>query len=510
MVKEDMNFKLKKIAKSSIIVFLGIFISKLLTYVYKVVIARNFGPEIFGLFSIAIMISGWFITFSSLGLGGGLLRYLSFYIGKKDIKKARYIYQVSSRTIIFSSIFFGAILFFLSDFISITLFHNQELSLFLKIFSFLIPLSILFSIFLGILLSFERIGWYSFIFNILQNFVKVFSLILLIFLGVGIISVPFSYLLGAFFTFFISYLVCKKYIQEIFEKPLLEKKLKKKISTELFSYSWPLLFSGVVYVIFYWADTFIVGVFKTPIDVGFYNVAITIALLLSVTPELFFTIFFPMITKEYSNKKFSTIKDLSKQINKWILIINLPILILILLFPGVFINILFGKEYILAENSLRFLVLGMFFNSIFSISEKLLSMIGKSKVVFLNILFSLSVNIVLSIFLIQKYGIEGVAFSTMLSIFILNILLAYQTKKHLLFIPLKKETLKITLSSILAGSLLVVLDWFLEVKTLALILFGFLFLLSYIFFILILKCLDKSDLLILDAIKRRLMSFNKK
>ena len=224
MVKEDMNFKLKKIAKSSIIVFLGIFISKLLTYVYKVVIARNFGPEIFGLFSIAIMISGWFITFSSLGLGGGLLRYLSFYIAKKDIKKARYIYQVSSRTIIFSSIFFGAILFFLSDFISITLFHNQELSLFLKIFSFLIPLSILFSIFLGILLSFERIGWYSFIFNILQNFVKVFSLILLIFLGVGIISVPFSYLLGAFFTFFISYLVCKKYIQEIFEKPLLEKK----------------------------------------------------------------------------------------------------------------------------------------------------------------------------------------------------------------------------------------------------------------------------------------------
>ena len=82
--QKEIDKDLKLLAKSSIVIFAGIFFAKIFTYLYRIIIARNFGPEVYGLFSLAIMILGFFVAFSSLGLSEGLLRYISFYRGKKQ------------------------------------------------------------------------------------------------------------------------------------------------------------------------------------------------------------------------------------------------------------------------------------------------------------------------------------------------------------------------------------------------------------------------------------------
>src|SRR3989344_3674715 len=48
--KKNISRDLVLIAQSSIIVFMGIGASKLLTYIYRIIIARSFGPESYGLF----------------------------------------------------------------------------------------------------------------------------------------------------------------------------------------------------------------------------------------------------------------------------------------------------------------------------------------------------------------------------------------------------------------------------------------------------------------------------
>ena len=65
---------------------------------------------------------------------------------------------------------------------------------------------------------------------------------------------------------------------------------------------------------------------------------------LSFAPELFISLLFPLISKDYSLGKIKLIKELTKQIGKWILIINIPILLLIIIYPGTIINLLFGQE----------------------------------------------------------------------------------------------------------------------------------------------------------------------
>ena len=156
---EEINKELKLIAKLSLVIFIGIFLSKLLTYVYRIIIARHFGPEIYGLFSLAIMISGWFIIFSSLGLAEGLLRYIPWYRGEKKYNKIKYILKLSITITFVTGIISGFLLFILAEFISLKLFHNSNLIIFLQVFSVIIPIFLLARIFLTVLQAFEKISW---------------------------------------------------------------------------------------------------------------------------------------------------------------------------------------------------------------------------------------------------------------------------------------------------------------------------------------------------------------
>ena len=92
---------LKLMAKSSIIVFIGLFLSKVLAYAYRIIIARYFGAEIYGLFSLALILITLFASFASFGLIDGLIRFVSFYRGKNQNDKIRYLFRY---TIIFLAI----------------------------------------------------------------------------------------------------------------------------------------------------------------------------------------------------------------------------------------------------------------------------------------------------------------------------------------------------------------------------------------------------------------------
>ena len=85
--KTLLESSLKVLAKTSMVVFIGVLLSKVFTYAYRILIARYFGPEEYGLFSLAFMILGFFTALSSLGLIEGVLRYLPIYRGKEQ--KAR-------------------------------------------------------------------------------------------------------------------------------------------------------------------------------------------------------------------------------------------------------------------------------------------------------------------------------------------------------------------------------------------------------------------------------------
>jgi len=499
--KQEVSKNLRLLAKTSIFVLFSVIISKILSYSYRIIVARFFGPEVYGIFSLAILIIGIFITFSLIGFSDGLTRYISMLRGKKRLKDISSLINSSLIVSMSLSIIICGILFVSSDFISINFFHNENLSLFLKILSFTIPLSVFSSILLSIIKSFEKIYIYSFFVNIVNNLTKLVILLILIFLGVNESAIIFSYFLGVLSLVVGPYLFSKRYLpQVIFSNNI---SLKSKNFKEMLEYSWPIMFFGALSGVLYWIDSIMIGYFLGVESVGFYNAAIPLVALLWVAPDIFIQLFFPLITKEFSRGKLKLVEDLSKQVNKWILIINLPIFFIMILFPGVLINLLFGAEYLVAENSLRILAVGGIFISIGAISSSILSSLGKSKLILANIISASILNFLLNIILIPIYGLEGAAIATSTSAFFLNITLLLEVYYIKSIISLRRKMFRIIVISILPLVVLFYIKEFIPKNLISLILSFSALVFVYIILILLTNSLDENDLNIIRAIKEK-------
>ncbi len=504
---EKLNNSLNLLAKSSTIVLIGIIFSKSFVYAYRIIIARYFGPEIYGLLILSTMIIAWLISLSSFGLIEGILRFISFYRGKDEINKIRYVFRWSRKIFLIFSISFAIMLFFSSGFVAENIMHNEELTLFLKIFSFLIPLAVFGNTFLSIIKAYEMIKIHTFILNFLENSVKVLLLVLFIFVGLKKEAVIFSYALAIATTFLASYYVCRIRINSLFKKYILTSEQEHNLRNKLIGYSLPLLFSGVMYSLIYGADSFLIGYFKNIYDVGIYNSAVPIALIINIIPGLFIALFFPLVNKEYAKNNLKLIENLSKQVGKWIFIMGLPIFILILLFPEFILDSLFGEEYIMASNALRILSVGALFSAIFSIPNQLILMKGRSKTILFDLSASVILNLLLNLLLIPSYGIVGASIATTISSIFLGLLYLFQCKYYLSIVPLKKQLFIQIIYAIFITFLLIFLKIKISIDILSFILLSLFFTLSYLFFTLLFG-IDENDLIVIKSIRDKLNLLN--
>ena len=514
--KNQIGTSLKLLVKTSFIVFIGVVLSKILSYSYRIIIARYYGAEIYGLLSLSTMIAGWFIAIASLGFYDGLSRFIPLYRGKKEISKIRYLLRWSFGVLTITSVLSAIILFLTSGIIANEIFHNSYLKIYLQIFSIVIPFTVLANPFLALLRGYEKIKIYSFIFNIAQNLVKVVTVSLMICLGFNGIGAPISWLVGLISLTLFSYIACKYKLPQIFVNEKYNPEEMARTQKEVFSYSRPLLFYGVITVLFYWIDSFFIGYYYSAVEVGIYNSAVPIATLLLIAPELFMQLFFPMITKEYARKNIHLIKELSKQVNKWIFTINLPAFVLLIIFPGVALNILFGAEYLPAKTALIILAIGSLITSITSVSNSLLSMAGKSKLILRNMLIACVLNIILNFILVplpfifgldNSLGITGAAIATLISLTIFNLMIILETQYPLKIFPFRRKMITLLISALISffGLHYVTQTWSLP-NLFWKIIVGIIFVLVYFLLVFISKSLDRNDYDIFNSIKTYLAS----
>jgi O-antigen/teichoic acid export membrane protein len=517
--QRELNLSLEALAKSSIIVFFGLIVSKIFTFLYKAIIARNFSPWEYGHFSIAIIVAGWFIALSSLGLPSGLLRFISLYRGQKNQNKINYLFKISLWIVVASGVISAVSMFFLSRFLAIHIFNDPSLLIFFQVFSILVPLVILFDFFMSYIQSYERITAYSVIYNIISSMLPTIFLVLFLFIQFKKHAIGISYILGFLIPLIISYVYIRHKIKESFGKFTLRKQAKSKIIRELFSYSTPLIFISLIYTILGSIDTILLAHFKTATEVGLYNAAMPLALLFGVTPALFLKLLFPLIVRNYSQRNLNLIREIVKQAGIWIFIINLPALIIMFLFPGAIIKLIFGSSYLAAAPALKILLIGSFFSSLFLTSYYLINMVGKSKLLFIDVLIAVIINFVLNyiliplpkiLFLDNSRGITGAAISYTLSFVLLGALYIFQAKKLTSIFPLRRKVVRILILSFIPTLVLVILKNIIPHNILSLILLVLFFILSYFFIIFFFGGFSEKDLILLKIVKNDMFGYKTK
>src|SRR3989344_5772248 len=343
----DVNIYSKKIAKGAAIVFVGMLFSKVISYLYVALLAR-LGSSEYGLLSLAMAIISFASIFALFGLGIGIIRYVSYYKGKRDNRKIKGIIFSSLRISLPISLILMALLFIFSEEISILIFHNIALIPIIKLLSLTLPFISLSEIFFSVIIGFQKIEYKILIKEILENAIKLILTFIVIYLGYNLFGVVIVYVLSIIITTLLSFYFLQKKVFPFFKTKIVPLLLTK----ELFIFSFPFILGGVLTLVIKWSDILMIGFFRTTSEVGVYNVALPTANLLVIIPTSLMALFMPIITELYSKNKFKEIKKISYINSKWIFFLNFPIFLLILLFSKEILNIMFGIEYVIFKISL--------------------------------------------------------------------------------------------------------------------------------------------------------------
>lgn len=495
MSSNDLN----NLAKGTIINFTFGIIGSFLTLIFNILAANYFGPDNFGIFTLLQTFLIISVIFASLGIPGSVARYYTYY-KNIDNKKFKGFVFFSLIVPLISSLIVGILLFLLSNFLSNFFNLPYFFSSFLKIISFLIPIKVLSSIFENYILGEKKYFHRVFSYNIINKIALLIGIFLIIYFKLELIYLIYTFVFSILLQF--SYILI---IILINKKKIFIKGKKEIIFKEWIKFSLPLFFIGLVIFFYNWADKLIIAKFLNETELGIYSVAFSIAMFLSIFRNNLAVIFTPIISQKVASKKYKEINFLYKKSNNWIVSLSIPIFFVIIFFSKNIISILYNKEYINAYLPLSILSLGMLIKLMLGLNRELLISYGKSKIIFLNNLFAIILNITLNLILIPYFGIIGVAIATSISFIVENLYLYLKVKKELGVSLDYIYYLKFIIAgipSILIGSYLFKI---LDINVIIdLVIAGTVYGLVYIFLLIALRIFDKEDIKILLLIEKKL------
>ena len=176
-------------------------------------------------------------------------------------------------------------------------------------------------------------------------------------------------------------------------------------------------------------DQVILGIMISPIATGIYGTAIKITNLVEVPTQSIAAIVFPQSTKRLETSGKEAVKNLYEKSVGVILALIIPGVIFVLIFPEFVIMLVAGEKYLDAVPVLRVTMLFGLFVPYARQFGTMMDAIGKPGVNFFLVLVSAGLNLILNYLLIQYFGLIGAAYATLLTfaiLFVANQIILYR------------------------------------------------------------------------------------
>jgi O-antigen/teichoic acid export membrane protein len=431
-LKKDLH--LKELLAGSSVAFVLRITGMLFSYVWILLITRNFGADAMGIFALSTTVLSVFSILGKLGLDMALLRFVSEYSaqGRHDLVKEVYIKAL--KIIIPLSLFLALLLFFLSPYIANNIFHREYLSYYFRIVSLGVLPMVLININSQALRGLKKIKEFSFFQNISNPmFAGIALLTLLVFTkeqSAPLISYVTALLLGAS----VSYILWQRNIKA--DKNQHEKSVRLR---DMLNVSVPMLLSSSMSFIIEWTAIIMLGMFRSNVEVGIFNVAVKISLITTVSLMAINSIAAPKFAEFYGKSDMAGLGRIARQSSKLIFWTSFPVLLIIFVSPSFILGV-FGEDFKAGVLALILLTIGQFINAVSGSVGFILNMTGRQKVFQNIILITTMLNILLNLILIPAYGINGAAFANMVTMVFWNLCSVIYIKRYLkidtIYIPI--------------------------------------------------------------------------
>ncbi|MFH1182147.1 MAG: flippase [Candidatus Woesearchaeota archaeon] len=431
------------ITRNTGFLFAGEIISRALSMVFFVILARKLGVSDFGIYSFAFAIASIFLIFSDMGLATLTIKEIA-----KDKKKA---YEYLSTT--FSIKLFATLAFAIVVVLVFSNFALPEMAVAVSIVMLASFFNSITEPFRNIFLAFERHHYYA-LMNIFERVIATGLGIYLLLTGHGLLAVLWVFVVSYGLNFAASALI----VWNRFTHFSVTLDFKKWL--QLLKKSWAFLLSVLFMAIYYRIGIIMLKVMvKSNDPVGWYNSAYGLVDSLSFIPLILVTAVFPAMSRFHLEAK-NFLALLYKKVFYYLAMVALPIAFATTILAGKIIGFLYTPEYSPAVMALQLLIWSevfVFFNYLIGY---LLNAVDKQKLFARATAIYLAINIALNLILIPKYQHIGVAAATILTQAVGFAVLLYYSSKNGYAINVFKLLLKPLIASLVMSAVILGLSDF--------------------------------------------------
>ena len=319
----------KALLKDNFILFSAIFSTNILNYIYHFFLGRSLGPADYGVFGALLAII-YVIAMPLMAIQTIITKFVSEF--KEDKGKVSYLLVGSLKKMtlygVLMLILFLIVSPFISSFLKIgSLSPLILISLFL-LFGFLIPIT------RGVLQGLQNFKGLGATY-ITEGFSKLL-------VGIGLVTLGFG-VSGAISGFVVSYFVPLVLTLYLLRKIMKSEKVKFD-SKAVYKYSLPVIIMLVSLTMFYTIDIALVKHFFGNVDAGLYAALALLGKVIFFGSFSISMVMFPKVSELFTQNR----KSKGILYKSLLLVLGLGgvATLIYFLFPGLIINLLFGKEYL--------------------------------------------------------------------------------------------------------------------------------------------------------------------
>lgn len=489
---------IRKVARGGGIAFVGNMVDKGLRFPLEILLARVLGAGDYGSYSLGYGLSIIAGQISMLGLPSGIVRFGALYRGAGDTRRVKGTIHSALLIATVSSMAAGGVLFLFAQPLS-EAFGMPKLADVLRVFAFSFPLYVVTQMAGHAAAAFQAIKHQTAITNICRPLANVAIVSIVFLLGFRLLGAVYGFLLSSAISAFVGLYLLRRIFPDLVSGLESSYEVRK-----LLRFSIPVLFVGFSSVLLGQTDRIMLGYFKASEDLGIYTAAAIISQQAGLLMYSFGYIFCPVISDLYHRKDFSNLERLFKTVTRWIVSLNLVILLPLILFSRQIMGV-FGSGFAAGWSVLA--VLSAVHLIGYSVGGALvgyvLQMSGKQDLELINAVVMLTANVALNLWLIPPHGILGAAIATGISFAAVNVARIVEVYRFLGMHPFDANYYKpfvaglviLLLSALLSRLHLLRPYWIASLAALCLVYFVVLFCLG----------LEHEDQMVWAAVKRRIL-----
>lgn len=416
------------------------------------IIIQRAGTDRFGILTLIWLIIGYLGLFD-LGLGRALTQKVSQALAAEKTHEVPGLLHASLHITIALGIVAAALLFFFASRLVIlglkippSLHHETIVAI--EIMAFSLPATLSTACLQGYLEAIQRFDLINWVKATLGGFILLVPLATLTF-SPSLIPLVIMLVIGRIAAFLVFFLFCRRSLPTLSQAP----RPNSLIIASLFKLGGWMTVSNILGPLMVYLDRFLIGAIISMAAVAYYATPYEVVTKLWVLPFSVVGVLFPAFAMSYGQNDNQYLIRLFDRGLAYLFMGLYPITLIIITFAHDGLALWLGNEF--AANStvtMQLLMLGVFINSLALIPYTLIQAVGRPDLTAKLHILELPLYLVLLLWLLKNYGIEGAAIAWVLRIILDTVVLFSLVREKILpesARPIKKIILAISVSCIL-------------------------------------------------------------